>query len=125
MGKMGIESVEKKFDYRVIEITRTGTYKAVADIAVPDNKLILVALDNSDPAQIQIKEYDGTSNSIIIGVIKESVSAGENAVVIKRGKIDIKSLDTSNISGLDDYEVIELLEHQDLFLVNISERKEF
>ena len=78
MSKMGIESVEKKPDYRIIETTRTGTYKAVANITVPDGKLIIVAIDNSDTAVAQIKEFDGTPGDIIVGVIKESAVIGEN-----------------------------------------------
>ena len=93
MSKMGIESVEKKPDYRIIETTRTGTYKAVANITVPDGKLVVVAIDNSDPAIAQIKEYDGTAGDIIAGVIK-------NSVIVKRGKLNIEAIDTSNISGL-------------------------
>ena len=123
MSKMGIESVEKKPDYRIIETTRTGTYKAVANITVPDGKLVIVAIDNSDPAQI--KEYDGTAGDIIAGVIKESAVAGENSVIVKRGKLNIEAIDTSNISGLEDYEVFELLEHQNLFVEKTSERQEF
>ena len=125
MSKMGIESVEKKPDYRIIETTRTGTYKAVANITVPDGKLIIVAIDNSDPAIAQIKEYDGTAGDIIVGVIKESAIAGENSVIVKRGKLNIETIDTSNISGLEDYEVFELLEHQNLFVEKTSERQEF
>ena len=64
MARMGIESIKKEFDYRVIEITRTGTYKAVANITVPDNKVVIVAIDNSDPAEAQIKEYTGTAKEI-------------------------------------------------------------
>ena len=125
MSKMGIESVEKKPDYRIIETTRTGTYKAVANITVPDGKLIIVAIDNSDTAVAQIKEYDGTAGDIIVGVIKENAVIGENSVVVKRGKLNIDTIDTSNISGLEDYEVFELLEHQNLYVEKISERQEF
>ena len=125
MSKMGIESVEKKPDYRIIETTRTGTYKAVANITVPDGKLTIVAIDNSDTAVAQIKEYDGTAGDIIVGVIKENAVIGENSVVVKRGKLNIDTIDTSNISGLEDYEVFELLEHQNLYVEKISERQEF
>ena len=125
MSKMGIESVEKKPDYRIIETTRTGTYNAVANITVPDGKLVVVAIDNSDPAIAQIKEYDGTAGDIIAGVIKESAVAGENSVIVKRGKLNIEAIDTSNISGLEDYEVFEMLEHQNLFVEKTSERQEF
>ena len=125
MSKMGIESVEKKPDYRIIETTRTGTYKAVANITVPDGKLIIVAIDNSDTAVAQIKEFDGTAGDIIVGVIKENAVIGENSVVVKRGKLNIDTIDTSNISGLEDYEVFELLEHQNLYVEKISERQEF
>lgn len=125
MSKMGIESVEKKPDYRVIETTRTGTYKAAANITVPEGKLVIVAIDNSDTSNAQIKEYDGTAGDIIAGVIKEDAVAGKNSVVIKRGKLNTEAIDTSNISGLEDYEVFELLEHQNLFVEKLSERQEF
>ncbi len=125
MARMGIESVKKEFDYRVIEITRTGTYKAAANKIVPDNKVVVVAIDNSDPSEAQIKEYTGTAGDLIVGVIKENVTAGDNSVVIKRGKLDKKAIHTSNISGLEDYEVYELLEQHNLFPENISERQEF
>ncbi|MBP9479061.1 MAG: hypothetical protein KBF12_10610 [Sebaldella sp.] len=125
MGKMGIESVEKKPDYRVIEITRTGTYKAVSNIAVAEDKLVIVALDKTDPNKVQIKEYDGTTGDIIVGVIKENAVAGTNSVVIKRGKLNIEALDMTNISGLEGYEVIELLEQQNLFTEKLSERQNF
>ncbi len=125
MGKMGIESVEKKPDYRVIEITRTGTYEAVSNITVAEDKLVIVAIDKTDPAKIQIKEYDGTAGDIIVGVIKENVVAGTNSVVIKRGKLNVDALDMTNISGLEGYEVLELLEQQNLFTEKLSERQNF
>ena len=88
-------------------------------------RTIIVAIDKTDPAKIQIKEYDGTAGDIIAGVIKESAVAGENSVIVKRGKLNIEAIDTSNISGLEDYEVFEMLEHQNLFVEKTSERQEF
>ena len=125
MAKMGIENVEKNADYRVIEAKRTGTYKAKSAITVPDGKLIIVAIENSETTYAQIKEYDGTAGDIIAGVIKENAVAGETSLVIKRGKIDVAAIDTSNITGLEAYEVFELLEHQGLFPENLSERRNY
>ena len=124
MSRMGIESVEKEFDYRVIEITRTGTYKVPTAIDVAEGTLKLVTIETGE-AEPSVKAYEGTgTQELIVGVIKESVKANGSAMVIKKGKVDKKALEIP-AGNLTAQEIYEIMEHQGLFAEEVSERQKF
>ena len=124
MPKMGITAENYNADNRIVDKTRMGTYKAAANITVADDKLIIVALDNTGTEPL-IKKYTGAAGEVIIGVIYEGVKKDENAAVIKRGTINKEAISMTGITGLKDYEVFEILENQDIFPVELNERIDF
>lgn len=124
MAKMGIVSENYKADNRIVEKTRMATYKAAVNITVADDKLIVVALDNSG-TEPEIKKYTGAAGEMIIGVIYENAKLGEKIAVLKRGQINKEAISMTGITGLKDYEVFELLECQNLLPVTLNERIDF
>ena len=119
MPKMGIVEEKYKADNRVIGITRMATYTAIEDIPVPEDKLVIVAIDNTE-AIAHIAKFTGAGEEIV-GLIRESAKQDENIVVIKRGEINRKSIDFTGITALKDYEVFELLEKQNLLMEKLND----
>ena len=120
MPKMGIVEEKYKADNRVIGITRMTTYTANEDIPVPEDKLVIVAIDNTE-ATAHIAKFTGAAGEEIVGLIRESAKQDENIVVIKRGEINRKSIDFTGITALKDYEVFELLEKQNLLMEKLND----